>query len=193
LDLGELIVSLIKELFIGRSTIFNGTSAFLIVMAVALGCTCDKELGLSNSGSQTNSNSESNAGGGSTDEVEERLAVATIKSTTASFAQAVSSEDFSSLYNDTADEFKERYSQKEFQETFKDFIRQKKRLYPILAKAISMEPEFTEGPSQRTENNARILSASGKYSTSPLPITFKYEYVRRGSSWKLYRLEIFVK
>ena len=56
-----------------------------------------------------------------------------------------------------------------------------------------MDPEFTDGPSTRSEGSETVLSVSGKYPTKPLPMTFKYEYVKRQSKWWLLRLEVYVK
>lgn len=186
--------SLLTQLIYGQDSKLSGLIALVIVAAVALGCTCGKNFDLGNSGSNSNSgNSSENVFGGDTEDVDEAQIKATVKSTTAAFANAVSTGDFSRLYADTAQEFKEKYTEEQFKGAFNDFTRQKRQLLPIVAKTVSMDPEYDTQPSTRTESSNTILTASGKYSTKPLPVTFKYEYVKRDGSWKLLKIEINVK
>jgi len=190
------MLSVVKNLILDRNSTVNGIIAFAVVSLIALGCTCGKDFNLGNTSSDSNSNSSSssnNVFGGDSDDVDDTLAKATVKATTAEFANAISTEDFSTLYNETATEFRSQYSEEKLKSEFSDFIRQKKNLLPILAKAISMNPEFTDGPDTRQESGETILSASGKYPTKPLPVTFKYEYLKREGKWWLLRLEIYVR
>ena len=184
----------IKTLLFGRGNLLSGSIALSIVLLIALGCTCGKDFNLSNASS--NSNSSSNSVFGDDDDsgdVDDVLIKTTIKATTARFANAISTEDFSSLYAETATEFRSRYTEEDLKNEFKDFIRQKRQLLPILAKTVSMDPEYTDGPTTRSEGTETVLSVSGKYATSPLPVTLKYEYVKRQSKWWLLRLEVYVK
>lgn len=186
----------LRSLLFGRGNLFSGVIALSIVMLIALGCTCGKDFNLANSSSNSSNTSSGNSIFGDdkdSGDVDDTLAKATIKATTAQFASAISSEDFSSLYADTATEFRSKYSEEELKSQFSDFIRQKRQLLPILATAVAMDPEFTDGPETRTEGNETVLSVSGKYPTKPLPMTFKYEYVKRQSKWWLLRLEVYVK
>jgi hypothetical protein len=190
----EDLMTTIKTLLFGRGNLLSGSIAFSIVLLIALGCTCGKDFNLSNASS--NSNSSSNSVFGDDDDsgdVDDVLIKTTIKATTARFANAISTEDFSSLYAETATEFRSRYTEEDLKNEFKDFIRQKRQLLPILAKTVSMDPEYTDGPTTRSEGTETVLSVSGKYATSPLPVTFKYEYVKRQSKWWLLRLEVYVK
>ncbi len=182
----ELLSNLIK----GRDNRISGLFAFSIVALIALGCTCGKDLNL---GESSNTSGNSVFSEKESEEIDRNLINATIKSTTAQFAGAISTEDFSNLYAGTADEFKKQYSEEELKNTFKDFIRQKRQLLPILAKTVSMDPDFSSEPSTHKEGNEEILTAEGKYDTKPVPVTFKYEYVKRGATWKLLRMEIYVK
>ena len=180
----------ITGIILGRDAKVSGAFALLIVLLIALGCTCGKNFDFGNSSSNSNS---SNPIFGDNDSADDNLAKATVRATTAEFANAISTGDFSTLYADTAQEFKNQYSEEQMKNEFSDFIRQKNRVLPIFAKAVSMDPEFTDGPSVRSQGSESILSASGKYATKPLPVTFKYEYVKRGGSWKLLRLEVYVR
>jgi hypothetical protein len=189
--------SLVNSLFFGRDTKLSGAIALSVVLLVLLGCTCGKNFDLSNLGSNSsNSNSSNGKVFGSDDDsgdVDDNLAKATIRATTAEFANAISTEDFSTLYNDTASEFKGKFSEDQLKSEFGDFIRQKRNILPILAKAVSMDPEYTSGPETHSVGNETVMTVGGSYATKPMPVTFKYDYVKREGKWWLLRLEIYVR
>lgn len=189
---------LVYRTLFGHTNWVSGTAALSIVLLMVLGCTCGKNLNFGNtstdSGNTSTSKSNSVFGGDeNNNDVDDNLAKATVKATTAEFASAISTEDFSSLYNDCATEFRSQYTEDQLKSEFSAFIRQKSNVLPILAKAVSMEPEYTDGPSTREEANQTVLTAAGKYATKPLPVTFKYEYVKREGKWWILRLEVYVK
>jgi hypothetical protein len=196
---------LVKKLFFGRDSKFSGLIALAIVMAVALGCTCgDMDLGnigKNDNSSRTSSNDSpfSNENDSSDDSdsdkadsglPDDRLLKALVKSTTASFASAISTEDFSNIYSDASSDFRNQYTEQEMKEAFKVFIDNKRAVLPILAKSVAMDPEFSPQPSTRSENGLSILVTNGKYDTKPLPLGFEYEYVKRGGEWKLLKLVV---
>src|SRR5262249_46345133 len=117
---------------------------------------------------------------------------ALVKSETAAFANAIQTEDFSSIYNDASDDFKNTYTEAQFKDYFKDFIAKKKQIVPILAKAVGQDPEFTPKPSTRTEAGNTVLVLNGKFATKPVPVTFDYEFVKRNGQWKMLVLKIFL-
>ena len=127
-------MTLIKTLLFGRNNLLSGSIAMAIVLMIALGCTCGKDFNLGNASSDSNSSSNSVFGDDNSGDVDDVLIKTTIKATTARFANAISTEDFSSLYAETATEFRSRYSEEDLKNEFKDFIRQKRQLLPILAK-----------------------------------------------------------
>lgn len=181
--------NIIKTVLFGKD-IVSSFIALLIIASIVLGCNCGKNLGnLSNSGSSSNSSSDTPFGDSdSGDMPDDALLKALVKSTTASFANAISTEDFSTLYNDASEDFKKTYTQDQMKDVFKEFIQKKKQILPILAKAISMQPEFPAKPYIRTESGFSILVANGKYATKPVPMQFEYEYVKRGGTWKMLKL-----
>ncbi|HEY2866191.1 MAG TPA: hypothetical protein VGJ02_03800 [Pyrinomonadaceae bacterium] len=190
----------IRNLLFGRDSRVSGAMALTIVLLVALGCTCGKGLDLGNTSSSSNSNSGSSSNsifGSSTSDndsgvPDDNLIKALVKSTTADFASAIENEDFSTLYANASDDFKHTYTEDQMKDYFKDFITKKKQVVPILAKAISTDPDFTSKPSLRTEAGTDILVVNGKYATKPVPVTIDYEYVKRGGEWKLLVLKIFL-
>lgn len=185
----------IKTIFLGKDLV-SGVGALLILASIVLGCTCGKNFGNlgSNSGSSSNTSSDGPFGGDSDDGdmPDEALLKALVKSTTASFSNAISTEDFSTIYNDASEDFKKTYTEQQMKDVFKDFIAKKRQVLPILAKTVSMEPEFTEKPSIRTQSGLNILTVDGKYATKPLPMKVHYEYVKRGGQWKLLILKVFI-
>ena len=113
-----------------------------------------------------------------------------VTETTSDLAAAISSGDFSDLYNKASSDFKTTYTEEQTRETFKDFVAKKSVFSPILAKAVASEPEFSPDPSIRHEQGLSILVATGKFDTSPVPTRFEYEYVKRGGEWKMLKLVV---
>ena len=187
--------TLVHTLIFGRNATLSGAIAFGIVMLIALGCTCGKNFDLGNSSSSDSSTTSSNTSGDENDTgvPDDATAKALVKTTTASFANAVSTEDFSQIYADSSDNFKKTFTEQQMKEQFKVFIDQKSRVTPILSKATTMEPQFTDKPSIREEQAEKILVLKGKYATKPLPVNFDYEYVKRFGQWKMLILKIFIQ
>jgi hypothetical protein len=118
------------------------------------------------------------------------LLIALEKDTTADFALAISTEDFSKIYEKSSSDFQNTYTEEQMKDTFKPFIDKKKQVLPILAKSVALEPQYLPDPSIRTEKGLSILVTDGKFATKPLPLNFEYEYVKRGGQWKLLKLVI---
>lgn len=185
----------INDLLFGRNTLVNGLIALFVISLIALGCTCGKGLDFGNTSSSSNSNSGSNPFGNSTSSSDsempdDSLLNALVKETTADFALAISTEDFSDLYEKASTDFKQTYTLDQTKNVFKDFIDKKRLISPILAKAIAMDPEYSPQPSIRTEKGLSILVTTGKYDTKPVPTRFEYEYVKRGGEWKMLKLVV---
>jgi hypothetical protein len=184
--------SLIPKLLFGTDNRLSGVLALGIVALIAIGCTCGgKDLDLANLGKNANSP----AANSSTDDSDtadgvpsKDLLDALVAETTADFNYAINLNDFSKMYEKASSDFKNTYTEAEFQNTFKDFVAKKRVIAPILAKAVAMDPEFSPEPSIRTEQGLDILVVNGKYATKPVPVTFEYEYVKRGGDWKLLKL-----
>ena len=188
--------NILNTLLYGRGNKLNGLIALAVIMSIALGCNCTKSLDLNNS-SGTNSSSDNPFGNSSSDDTGEMpddvLLKALVKETTADFAAAVSSGDFTNMYEKASANFQATYTKEQFQSAFKDFVDKKRQVLPILAKAVSSDPDFTSAPRIRTEQGMSILVTEGKYTTKPLPITFNYEYIKRDGRWKLLVFKIFVR
>lgn len=176
-----------SKLFLGADNKLSGLIALCIVAAIALGCTCGKNLNLGDLGKNENSTSTDDS---STEDgmPPKELLDAIVAETTADFNYAITLNDFSKMYAKTSPEFKKTYSEEEFKNTFKDFVDKKRVIIPILAKTVKMDPEFSPEPYLRTEQGRDILVVNGKYATKPVPMTFEYEYVKGLGEWKLLKL-----
>jgi hypothetical protein len=191
--------NILNKLVNGRDNRLSGLIALAVVLSIALGCNCTKSLDLDNTSSSSNSSSDNpfNTSSSSSDDSDgvpgDALLNALVKETTADFAAAISSGDFSNMYEKASMDFKQSYTKDQLQNSFKDFIAQKSRVLPILAKAIASDPDFTSSPRIRTEQGLDILATEGKYATKPLPVTFNYEYIKRDGKWKLLVLKIYIR
>ena len=180
--------------FFGKNNLVSGVIALLIVACIALGCTCGKDFDLGNLGKSTNSSSSNSSSSSSSDSSSElpprELIDALVAETTADFNYAITTNDFSSMYEKASPNFQATYTEEEFKNTFKEFVSKKRVIGPILSKAVAMDPEYSPDPYMRTEKFTDILVVQGKYPTKPVPMTFEYEYIERDGQWKLLKLVV---
>jgi hypothetical protein len=185
----------LSNLIFGTDNLRSGFIALAFVLAVALGCTCGKNFDLANLGK--NSNTASNSANASTDSDDDaatgdmpgdELLNALVKETTADFAYAISTEDFSQMYEKASRDLQSQYSAEQMKDVFKSEIKNKKRLLPILAKLVSMKPTYSPDPYIRTEAGNSILVVNGTYDVKPQALDFEYEYVKRNGQFKLLKL-----
>lgn len=191
--------NIVNKLLNGKDNRISGLIALAVVLSIALGCNCTKDLDFGDASSSSNSSSDNPFNNSSTSSDDDssmpgdELLNALVKETTADFAAAISSGDFSSMHAKASTDFQNSVSKETLQTSFKDFIEKKRQVLPILAKAIASKPEFTSTPRIRTESGLDILVTEGKYATKPLPVTFNYEYVKRDGKWKLLILKIYIR
>lgn len=186
---------LASTLFLDRNSGLNGLMAFALLGAIALGCTCNKDFGstsdpANSSNTTTASNTAPNA---STDDDENGIPSnatleAMVKETTADFADAIDSGDFTEIYDKSSPDFQTTYTKDQMADVFKDFVAKKKLILPSMNKAGGVKPEFSPNPRIRQEKNLDILVLSGKFPTKPIAVKFDYEYVKRSGEWKLLKL-----
>ena len=184
---------IINNLIWGSGNRTNGLIAFAIVAFIALGCACPRNNDQSSTTGNSSSDNPFNTSTDSDSDSEmpgDALLKALVKETTADFAGAISTGDFSRLYNKASKDFQATYTLEQTEDVFKEFVNRKNLVGPILAKAIAMEPQFSPEPSIRTEKGLSILVTSGKYATKPVPTNFEYEYVKRDGSWKMLKLVV---
>ena len=179
------------NLIFGTDNRISGLIALAFVLSVALGCTCGKNIDFANLGN--NSNSSANSANTSEDETAgdmpgDELLNALVKETTADFAYAISTEDFSKMYEKASKDLQAQYSAEQMKDVFKTEIKNKKRLLPMLAKLVSLKPTYSPDPYIRTESGTPILVVHGSYDIEPKDLDFEYEYVKRNGQFKLLKL-----
>jgi hypothetical protein len=183
--------TIISKILFGRDNRISGLIALGIVGMIALGCNCGKTFDLANlsnsNGSAANSSDDTEGKDGLPSK---GLLDALVKETTADFNYAITFNDFSKMYAKASSDFQSTYTEAEMKSTFKEFVDKKRVITPILAKTVSMEPEYSPEPYIRTEKGLDILVVNGKYATKPVPMNFEYEYVKRNDQWKLLKLII---
>lgn len=185
----------VRNLFFGKDNTLSGTLAIAIIAFIALGCGCGKDFDLAKMMENANSNSSNASSDSPTstsdgDMPSRELIDAMVAETTADFNYAITTNDFSSMYQKASPTFQATYTEQEFKNAFKDFVDKKKMTGPILSKAVAMDPEYSPEPSIRTQSGQEILVVKGKYATKPLPMTFEYEYINRDGDWKLLKLVV---
>jgi hypothetical protein len=185
---------LFRDATFGRNSMVSGTVALAIVALIALGCSCGKifeqlkaakEANLSNANFETQKK-DSADDSAPTESVVEDL----VKDTTAQFAEAIDSNDFSDLYSEASSDFRSTYSIDEIKTAFKTYVDKKRIVLPVLNKVPAAAAEFSQPPYIRTERNLKILVAKGKFRTKPYTVSYDYEYIRRDDQWKLLKLVI---
>lgn len=183
----------IHELIFGKNPVVSGVFALAVVASIALGCNCGKNFAdlanQSGNDAVTNSNStadDSSSESAPAESVVERL----VKDTTADFADAVDSGDFSDLYANASSDFRSTYTEDEIKNAFKSYTDKKKIVVPVLKKVGAADAEFSQAPAVRTEKGLKILMAKGKFPTKPYAVRYDYEYVMRDGNWRLLKLVI---
>lgn len=181
----------LKTFLMRNQNMMNGMVALVIVASIALGCNCGKNFddlakNTSNSttGTKDNPFDDKTADGIPGDE----LLNALVKETTADFALAISTNDFSKIHEKASKDFQSSISVDKMKSEFKIFVDRKSRYLPSLAKVSGTKADFTTPPGLRSEQGLDILMTKGKFATKPNTITFDYEYVKRDGRWKLLKL-----
>lgn len=181
---------LINDILFGKSSLMSGMLALMLVAAVALGCTCNKDFDLGNIGKSDSGNTATGDKTSDTSVPSDSVVEGLVKDTTAQFAEAINGEDFKDLYAAASSDFRSTYTLEQTKEAFKSYINKKSFVVPILKKVKDADADFTSPPSVRTEKGLKILMANGKFLTKPYAVRFDYEYVMRGGEWKLLKLVI---
>lgn len=183
--------NLIREIIFGKNAGISGLIAMSVVLSVALGCNCGKDLDLSNLGKKADNSSMSNSSTSSDDSIPSNSVVeGLVKDTTAQFADAIDTGDFSALYGKASTDFQGTYTIDEMTKAFKSYTDKKRLVVPIMNKVEAMDADFDSPPANRSEKGLKILMAKGKFRTKPFNVRFDYEYVMRGGEWKLLKLVI---
>lgn len=193
--------NLLNEILYGKSNKLSGAIALSVVALIAFGCNCNKSFDLLNS--QTNTNSSRTASNSSNSASEPTRTTsdgdlpsdseiqALVKETTADFANAIETNDFSELYSKSSSDFQSQFTEAKLKAAFQTFVEKKELIVPALNKAPETKADFSPVPSIRTEKGLlKILVANGSFPTRPYPVKFEYEYIWREGEWKLLKIVV---
>jgi len=165
----------------GKNSLLNGSIGLVILLMIIGGCTGKND-------SRSNANNGPTTVAKASDMPDDAVLKANVKLTTAQFANAISTEDFTTLRDNASVEFKEKYTAEQAKEVFADAVKNKRALLPMLASLVNMDPEFTEPPSVRKDGKIPVVTVKGRYATKPKPLAFEYEYVYMFGKMKLLKL-----
>lgn len=186
--------NLVNKLLLGGNNIASGCVALAVVMSIALGCNCSKDLDLANLGKSEPSNSASNSSTNTSSSPESvpssSVVEGLVKETLEKFSDGVETGDFAELHEYSSTNFQRTYTVAQVAEGFKSYTDKKKIVAPILKKAAAKDAEFDRPPTVRQEKGLNVLVASGKFATKPYGVRFDFEYVMLGGEWKLLKLVI---
>ena len=192
---------LAAELLFGKNSMFSGIVALLIVGAIALGCTCNKELGNlgkdddSTTASNTSSTSEptdapvkkADASTGQVPSSEQLQDLA--KTTILDFNDALQTKDFSNFHRNISKPFQKEASPERFKQVFKAFIDAGIDFEEIR----TMQANFTTPSTIDKSVGGKQLKLKGNYATSPRRTNFELKYIPEEDEWKLISIEINTK
>ncbi len=187
-------------LLFGKDARLNGLIAFAIVGAIALGCTCTKNLGdfgkkeevtntASNSTSPPTPDRPSKPDASTGDVPSEPQSQELARATILDFNDAIQSGDFSDFHRTISKPFQRQASPEKMEDAFKAFIEAK----VDLSEVRTLTANFSPSPSIQTTRGVKNLQIKGNYATSPRRMNFDLKYIPEGSDWKLIAIEINTK
>jgi len=183
--------TVLANIFFGKGTAVNGLIALMVISAVVLGCTCNKGFDLSNLGrSSSNAEPDKSLDTGNDAVPSNAVVEGLVKSTTAEFAEAVETGDFSEMHANASKDFQSSFTVDEFRTAFRTYLDKKAVVVPILKMVADTDADLSPEPMVRSEKGIKILVAKGTFPTKPYGVRFDYEYVLRGGEWKLLKLGI---
>jgi hypothetical protein len=103
--------------------------------------------------------------------------------TTLSFGRAIEAGDLSLFRDTTAEEFKQAFSEEQFNQAFGGFIEQNINLLAV----GNYRPVFTASPELAGDGT---LILQGHFPTKPSRVTFDYQYVWRSGDWQLSGIDV---
>lgn len=196
----------ISEILFGKGKGFNGLIALIVVGLFVLGCNCNKltNQGQDNPPNNPPSNTTNPVNTGTPPQKQtgqvpknsngetpsEADMTALVQDTLQEFTDAVDAADFTNFRESVSRPFKQQFSADQFKTSFQGFIDKKTAVVPILRSTGSMTPSYSPAFSAGREKGYKVLTANGRYSTSPLPTNFDLKYVLEGKEWKLIEIKL---
>ena len=198
-----------EHLSAARGNLINGLVALAIVGAIALGCTCNRELNFNASNTGDEPRPANNRGtapaspaaspdgrNGDAPPVRSTGAVPSdpemqtlVRTTILDFNDAIQSDDFSHFHGTTAKAFQKEASPERMRDAFRDFV----SAGVDFKEVALLDADFIPEPSVQSSTGGKVLSAIGSYPTTPRRTKFDLKYIQENGEWKLIAIEINTK
>lgn len=189
----------LSTLLFGKDARLSGLIAFAIVGAIALGCTCNKDLGLDTSNS-SNTSDRPTSSNSTTDELtksdaskgevpSDREAQEIARTTLLDFNDAIQKGDFEDFHRTISKPFQKQASPTRLRDAFKVFIDAK----IDFSEVRGMTAVMSTAPSVEKKMGINNLQLKGYYPTSPRKTNFDFKYIPEGDEWKLIAIEVNTK
>jgi hypothetical protein len=194
----EIMKKLMNEIMFGKNSIVSGLIALSIIMAIGLGCFCNKDkFDLSNIGSSTptpNASASPSATKSYTKADASKSEIPSddemqdiVKKTMLDFNDAILKKDFSDFHKTISKVWQKQITPDQFKESFQKLIDGEADMSSIK----TMTAKFTT-PSEITRSTgAKTLESKGEYPTLPLTTDFELKYIAEGKEWKLIGLKVY--
>ncbi len=119
-----------------------------------------------------------------------------VKDTLLAYNDGVQEEDFTEFRNNASQTFKDQLSAEKLKESFKEHIRLKKQIDPILSSISDKTPEYSPAPNVTSVNTAKqgtvkLLNVDGSYNTSD-KTKFYLQYMQENGEWKLLKIRVVI-
>jgi len=183
----------------GRSTAVSGVISLSVIAAVALGCTCGKDLDLGNLGKEkengptvSNTSSSNSTTIGRKPDASKGLIPPDddelqylVRETMLDFNDAIQREDFTEFHSKLCEPWQEQVTPDGLKNMFRQFIDGKANFGEIR----NMDAKFTLRKVKK-EAGYQILEVNGEYPTSPNPTTFELNYLAEGKDYNLSKIRV---
>ncbi|MBK9164912.1 MAG: hypothetical protein IPM21_13600 [Acidobacteria bacterium] len=186
--------NLILNALSGRNTRSNGLIALAFISLIVLGCNCNRSFDLGNAANTSSGDTETNTSRttstSDSNVPSDALIEAMVKETLADFNLAVTTDNWTGIYEKASTDFQSTFTEAQMKNTFKDFVKNRRAVTPIISEALRLDPEYTQAPYIRNEKGLDILVVDGKFPTKRVPTNFEFEYVKRSGDWKMLKLVV---
>lgn len=191
---------LATTLLFGKDARLSGLIAFVIIGAIALGCTCNKFGDLGKTDNSNSSTTPSNTTAppppsvpkpdASTGQVPSDAQLQEMTRTTIlDFNDAIKSGDFSNFHRTVSKPFQKQASPEKMADAFKAFTEAK----IDFSEVETLPATYSPPASIKRTSGVKHLQATGFYETTPRKMKFDLKYVPEGKDWKLIAIEVNTK
>ncbi len=188
---------IINTIVFGKNSIVNGFVAISIIMAIGLGCFCNKDkFNLANTGSSsptpsaspspsaTKSYTKADASKSQVPSDDEMQDI--VKKTLLDFNDGLQKEDFTDFHATISKVWQKQRTPDEMKSKFQSFIDGDADLSSIR----TMNAKFTSTTEITRSAGVKTLETKGEYATSPNTSTFELKYIAENKEWKLIGLNV---